>query len=166
MNKVDRTDLVDYLDTTPSEQTPTWAIVGTGITDKSTDYNANVSEEHWIINKNANKDVDGYALSSGIEQTAYKGDDVFDFIDDIKYKLKTGTDAVTRYLEIFKYDVVDEGTPTYKARLWNVAISIDSNGGSGGEGVKINYTVNYKGDPTFGKVTFAAGKPTFTATTE
>lgn len=166
MEKLDRTDLVEFLNTSPitdKSTTYNWAIVGKGITDKSTDYNANVSDEHWIINKNANKDVDSYALSSGVEQTCYKGDEVFDFIDEIKYRLSTGAKAVTQYLEVFKYRVDEStSTPTYDARLWDVAISIESDGGAGGEGVKIKYNVNYKGDPTFGKVTFTKGKPAFT----
>lgn len=170
MYKLDRTDLAEFLNTTPKTDKNTtynWALLGVGVTDKSTDYNAKVSEEHWIINKNANKDVDSYALSSGVEQTCYKGDEVFDFIDNIKYKLETGTNAVTQYLEVFKYRVDETGdSPVYDARLWDVSISIESDGGAGGEGVKINYTINYKGDPTFGKVTFNKGVPTFTATSE
>jgi hypothetical protein len=159
IRKIDRTEWADFLNTTPNTDTPTWAIIGVGITDMSTEYNANVSEEKWIIHKNATKTVDSYALSSGAEQTAYKGDPVFDFIDEIRYRLKTGADAETTLLEIDKYSVTDEeSTPKYRARLWTVAISIESNKG---ETAQVNYTINYKGDPTFGTVTFANGVPTF-----
>lgn len=161
MTKIDRTQWVDFLNTKPSEATPVWAIIGVGISDKSTEYNAEVNEEKWIINKNATKTVDSYALTSGVEQTAYKGDPVFDFVDDIRYRLKTGTDAETTLLEIDKYSYTgEESAPAYRARLWTVAISIESNGG---ETAKINYSINYKGDPTFGTATFANGVPTFTA---
>ena len=160
MNKIDRTQWVDFLNTTPSEEKPNWAIIGVGITDKATDYNANVTEEKWIINKNATKTIEHYALTSGVEQTAYKGDLVFEFIDDIRYHLKTGSDAETTLLEIDKYSVTEKDTtPKYRARLWNVGIEIGSNGG---ETAKINYTINYNGDPTFGTVTFENGVPTFT----
>lgn len=159
MRKIDRTEWADFLNTTPNAEAPTWAIIGVGITDMSTEYNANVSEEKWIIHKNATKTVDSYALSSGAEQTAYKGDPVFDFIDEIRYRLKTGSEAETTLLEIDKYSVTDEDSnPKYRARLWNVAISIESNKG---ETAQVNYTINYKGDPTFGTVTFADGVPTF-----
>lgn len=160
MRKIDRTEWADFLNTTPKAEKPTWAIIGVGISDMSTDYNAEVSEEKWIIHKNATKTVDSYALTSGAEQTAYKGDPVFDFVDDIRYRLKTGTDAETTLLEVDKYSVTDEDTtPKYRARLWNVAISIESNKG---ETAQVNYTINYQGDPTFGTVTFANGVPTFT----
>lgn len=161
MTKIDRTQWAEFLNTTPTGEQPTWNIVGVGITDKSTDYNANVTEEKWIINKNATKTTENYALTSGVEQTAYKGDPVFEFVDDIRYYLKTGTDAETESLEIDKYSFTgEESAPVYRARLWKVGIEIGSNGG---EAAKINYTINYNGDPTFGTVTFANGVPTFTA---
>lgn len=162
IRKIDRTEWVDFLNTTPKGQTETWAIIGVGISDKTTDYNPEVSEEKWIINKNKIKEVDSYGLASSVEQTAYRGDEVFDFIDDIRYRLKTGTDAETTLLEIDKYSVKEGATPQYRARLWTVAISIESNGG---ETAKINYSINYKGDPTFGEVTFTNGTPTFKAET-
>lgn len=160
LTKIDRTEWADFLNTTPSAEKETWAIIGVGITDKGTDYNAEVSEEKWIINKNANKTIDSYALSSSVEQTAYKGDPVFEFVDDIRYKLKTGSDAETTLLEIDKYSVTDENTtPKYRARLWNVAIEISSNAG---DSAKVNYNIHYIGDPIFGTVAFSNGTPTFT----
>lgn len=160
IKKIDRTEWADFLNTTPKAETPNWAIIGVGISDKTTEYNAEVTEEKWIIYKNKIKEVDSYGLSSGVEQTAYKGDEVFEFVDEIRYKLKTGTDAETTLLEVDKYSVTgDETNPVYRARLWTVAISIGSNGG---EAAKINYTINYKGDPTYGTVKFVNGIPTFT----
>ena len=161
LQKINRDEWVEFLNTTPSGDKPTWAIVGVGITDKSTDYNAEKTEEKWIIHRNKNVSVDSYGLTSGVEQTAYKGDEVFEFIDEIRYRLKTGSSAETTLLEIDKYSVKDEETtPTYRARLWTVAIEVGSHGG---DTAKINYTINYTGDPTFGTVTFAEGVPTFTA---
>ena len=86
-----------------------------------------------------------------------------EFVDDIRYKLKTGSDAETTLLEIDKYSVTDEDTtPKYRARLWNVAIEISSNAG---DSAKVNYNIHYIGDPTFGTVTFSNGVPTFTEET-
>ncbi len=163
LEKIDTTDIVSYMNTTPKATNKTWSLFGVGVTEYEESYNANVSEEHWIINKNANKDVDGYGLTSGPEQTCYKGDEVFEFIDSIRYGLKTGKDAETEILEIDKYKVTDENsTPKYQARLFKVCIGIDSRSRKGGEGVKIKYSINYKGDPTFGTVSFTNGKPVFT----
>lgn len=163
MEKINRDEWVEFLNTKPTETSPNWAIIGVGITDKTTDYNTEKTEEKWIIHRNKNVTIDSYGLTSGVEQTCYKGDEVFEFIDDIRYRLKTGSKAETTLLEIDKYSVTDEKTtPKYRARLWNVAIEITSHGG---ETAKINYTINYVGDPTFGTVTFSNGKPTFTEET-
>jgi len=158
IRKIDRTEWVDFLNVS-NTSTPDWAIIGIGITDKSTDYNAEVSEEKWIIHKNANKTVDSYALQSGVEQTAYKGDPVFEFVDNIRYRLLTGSDAETDLLEIDKYSASSSDTPEYRARKWRVAIEISSNAG---DTAKVNYNIHYIGDPSFGKVTFSDGTPTFT----
>lgn len=160
LEKIDRTEWVEFLNTTPNADKETWEIIGVGITDKSTDYNAEKTEEKWIIHRNKNVTVDSYGLTSGVEQTAYKGDGVFEFIDDIRYRLKTGSKAETTLLEIDKYSVTNETTtPKYRARLWTVVIEVSSHGG---DTAKVNYTINYSGDPTFGTVTFANGVPTFT----
>ena len=147
------------MNTQPNEDTPSWAIIGIGITEKSTDYNVEKTEEKWIINKNKNVTIDSYGLSSGVEQTAYKGDPVFEFVDDIRYRLKTGPEAETESLEVDKYSVTEENTtPKYRARKWKVAVEITSHGG---DSSKVNYTLNYVGDPVFGTVTFTNGLPTF-----
>ena len=163
LEKIARESLVEFLNVKPKEVSPSWAIIGVGITDKSIDYNAEKTEEKWIIHKYKNVTVDSYGLTSGVEQTCYKGDEVFEFIDEIRFRLKTGAEAETTLLEIDKYSVDETGdTPKYRARLWTVSIEISSNGG---DTAKINYTINYTGDPTFGTVTFAEGVPTFAAET-
>ncbi len=159
--KIDRTEWADFLNTTPgTDNSPTWSIIGVGIADKSTEYNPEISEEKWVIYKNKIKELESYAPGSSVEQTAYKGDPVFEYIDNLRYRLKTGTEAETQLLEVDVYSVSDtQSSPKYRARLWNVVISVESNGG---EKASINYSINYKGDPKFGTVTFTSGVPTFT----
>ena len=157
--KINRDEWQDFLDINPSGETPSWKIIGVGVTDKSTDYNAEKTAEKWIIERTKRTAIDSYGPSSGVEQTAYKGDEVFEFIDNIRYRMLTGTEAQTHLLEVDKYSVTnEESTPTYRARMWDVAIEISSNGG---ETAKIKYNIDYSGDPTFGTVTFNKGVPTF-----
>jgi hypothetical protein len=159
LRKINRDEWQDFLDINPSGETPSWKIIGVGVTDKSTDYNAEKTEEKWIIERTKRTAIDSYGPSSGVEQTAYKGDEVFEFIDNIRYRMLTGTEAQTHLLEVDKYSVTnEESTPTYRARMWDVAIEISSNGG---ETAKIKYNIDYSGDPTFGTVTFNKGVPTF-----
>ena len=157
LRKINRDEWQDFLDINPSGETPSWKIIGVGVTDKSTDYNAEKTK--WIIERTKRTAIDSYGPSSGVEQTAYKGDEVFEFIDNIRYRMLTGTEAQTHLLEVDKYSVTnEESTPTYRARMWDVAIEISSNGG---ETAKIKYNIDYSGDPTFGTVTFNKGVPTF-----
>ncbi len=159
LRKINRDEWQDFLDINPSGETPSWKIIGVGVTDKSTDYNAEKTAEKWIIERTKRTAIDSYGPSSGVEQTAYKGDEVFEFIDNIRYRMLTGTEAQTHLLEVDKYSVTnEESTPTYRARMWDVAIEISSNGG---ETAKIKYNIDYSGDPTFGTVTFNKGVPTF-----
>lgn len=159
LRKINRDEWQDFLDINPSGETPSWKIIGVGVTDKSTDYNAEKTEEKWIIERTKRTAIDSYGPSSGVEQTAYKGDEVFEFIDNIRYRMLTGTEAQTHLLEVDKYSITnEESTPTYRARMWDVAIEISSNGG---ETAKIKYNIDYSGDPTFGTVTFNKGVPTF-----
>ena len=166
LERLDNTSQVDFLNVTPKATTPKWAIIGQGIEEIENSYGAKTKDEHWVIEKNERHSVGGYSLSSDYEQTALKGDEVFDYIDNLKYYMKTGTDLETDKLEIDKYRVDETGeTPKYRARLFKVIIVIDSDSRKGGEDSKIKYKIQPQGDPKFGKVTFNNGVPTFTEET-
>lgn len=159
--KIDRTEIVDYLDITPSS-TPTWAVVGQGITDMSTDYSANTTTEKFIINKNATTTVDGYEVSTGAEQSCYKGDEEFEYVDNLRHTLAVGAKAESHHLSVDKYSYTeaDDGTVQYRANMFDCSIEVSSRGG---DTAKINYTIHDNGDPTEGTVTYTNGVPTFTA---
>lgn len=169
-NKLERltnTSKVDFLNITPNATTENWAIIGTGITSVENDYDPKTSDEHWVTETNERHSLDGYSLGTDLEQTAYKGDGVFEFVDDIMYYMKKGSDCETTKLEVFKYRVDESGsTPKYDARLQKVLVVPSSDSREGGDALKLKYKIQVQGDPTFGTVTFGAdGKPSFTATT-
>lgn len=164
LERLNNTAKVNFLNTTPTGTSKTWSILGRGITSKENSYGAKTTDEHWIIEDNERHSVDGYSLGSDLEQVALKGDPVFTYIDDLMYKMKKGTDLETELLEVFKYRVSDtESTPKYDARLFKALIVPDSDTLEGGNALKIKYKIQIQGDPTFGKVTFTSGAPTFTA---
>ena len=67
-------------------------------------------------------------------------------------------DAETDIVNVWAYEA---GGPTaYPAEKQNVSIQIDEFGGDGGSSVKINYTINFIGDPVPG--TFNANTSAFT----
>lgn len=152
-----------FLNITPGE-TEDWALVGNGMTTGSYTYEATETSETYIVDENATTTVDSYALSLDGEMKCIFGDEVFDFINDLRRKLATGTDAETTVLLVDKYDVSE--TNKFKAQKFNCSISISSYGGDGGATPTIGFKINVNGDPTNGTVTISSGVPTFTADTE
>lgn len=149
-----------FLNVEPAEQTPSWKIVGNGMTTGSYSYEANETSETYIVDDNATTIVENYSLSLDGEMKCIHGDDVYDFINELRYNMATGTDAETKVLLIDKYDVVSSNS--FKAQLFNCSISVSSYGGDGGVTPTIGFKINVNGDPTNGTVTISDGVPTFT----
>ena len=160
--RLNNTSKVNFLNTTPKAAAPKWDIIGRGITSKENSYGAKTTDEHWIIEDNERHSLDGYALGSDVEQTAIKGDGVFEFVDDLMFRMAKGSELETQKLEVYKYRVDETGdTPKYEARLFNVLIVPDTDSIEGGAALKVKYKIQVQGDPKFGKVTFTDGVPTF-----
>lgn len=167
LERLNNTAKVNFLNTTPKGPSKTWSIIGRGITSKENSYGAKTTDEHWIIEENERHSVDGYSLGSDVEQIALKGDPVFDYIDDLMFKMAKGEELETEKLEVYKYRVSEvETTPKYDARLFKVLIVPDTDTIEGGSALKIKYKLQVQGDATFGTVTFSEGKPTFTEKTK
>ena len=161
--RLNNTSKVKFLNTTPTATTPKWDIIGRGITSNENSYGAKTNDEHWIIEDNERHSLDGYSLGSDVEQTAIKGDGVFEYVDDLMFKMAKGSECETQMLEIYKYRVSEtESTPKYDTRLFNVLIVPDTDTIEGGSALKIKYKIQVQGDPTFGTVTFSNGTPEFT----
>ena len=148
-----------FLNIDPGKETEKWAIVGNGMTSGSYSYEANETSETYIVDDNATTTVDGYAVSLDGEMKCIFGDEVYDYINSLRYKLATGTDAETTVLLVDKYDVSEPSK--FKAQKFNCSISISSYGGDGGATPTIGFKINVNGDPENGTVTIEDGKPTF-----
>lgn len=155
---IKRTDIVAYIDITPNSS-PTWKIVGDGMTTGSYTYEANEESETYIIHDNATTIVQGYTVSLDGEMKCIKGDDVYDYINGLRYNLAVGDDAATHILLIDKYDEVS--TDNFKSQKFDCAISISSYGGDGGATPTIGFKVSLNGDPVNGTSTITSGTPTF-----
>ena len=156
ISKVNRSQFLTYLDTTPASSNPTWKILGVGITDYSISYNPQVDTEKWIIEDNARNDHTSNQKQSSVEQKIYKGDPCFEFAyggcDKLNYK--------THVLDIDRWN----GTGTsYPAKMSDALLVVTQNMG---ENAVLSYDLYYDGDPVEGTVTFDAvtGVPTFEAT--
>lgn len=155
IEKINRSQFLTYLDTTPSSQTPTWSILGVGITDYGIDFNPQVDTEKWIIEDNARTDHSSNQKQGSVTQKCYKGDNVFEFVnagrDKLNYK--------SHVLDIDRWN--GDGT-SYPAKMNDVIITVTS---YMGEDAEIEYDIYYDGDATEGTVTISDGVPTFTPTT-
>ena len=165
MKQVKRSDIVGFLDTSKASSidSATWKIFGNGVTTASYSYNPSTTSETWIVEDNARNTLDSYALSIDGEQSCLYGDDVFDFINGLRYSMSVGDDAITNLLLVDKYDYEGSGAGrTYKAQVFSCTIQIESYGGDGGAKPTISYTIGVNGDATNGTVTITDGVPAFT----
>ena len=155
IEKINRSQFLTYLNTTPSATEKTWSVLGVGITEYGIAFNPQVDAEKWIIEDNARNDHSSNQKQGSVTQRCYKGDPVFEFInagrDQLNYK--------TQVLDIDRWN--GTGT-TYPAKMNDVIITVTN---YMGENAEIEYDIYYDGDATEGTVTFTGSTPTFTPTT-
>lgn len=155
IEKINRSQFVTYLDTTPNASNPSWNILGVGITEYGIDYNPQIDSEKWIIEDNARSDHSSNQKQGSVSQKCYKGDGVFEFVhaglDKLNYK--------SHVLDIDRWN--GDGT-SYPAKMSDVKIAITK---YMGENADIEYDIYYDGDAVEGTVTFTGNVPTFTPST-
>ncbi len=157
MAKIKRSEVMTFMNTTPLAAA-TYKLIGDGVTTGAIEYNPKTTEETYIHEDSATISVESYAPSLPVEAIAVSGDDVFEFIDALRIARAVLDDAKTDIVNVWAYET---GGPTaYPAEKQNVSIQIDEFGGDGGQSVKINYTINFIGDPVPG--TFNANTSAFT----
>ncbi len=154
IEKVNRSQFLTYIDTTPTTNAPTWKILGVGITDYGISYNPEVETEKWIIEDNARTDHSSNQKQGSVEQTIYKGDPCFEFAakgrDKLNYK--------THILDIDRWNG-SEGS--YPAKMTDGTLVVTE---ALGENATLSYDLYYDGDVVEGTVTFTGDVPTFTPT--
>lgn len=158
MGKIKRSEVKTFVNVNPSGAA-SYKLIGDGVTTGAIGYNPKTSEETYIHEDSATISVESYAPTLPVEAIAVSGDDVFEFIDGLRIARAVLDDAETDIVNVWMYE---SGGPTaYPAEKQTVSIQIDDFGGDGGSSVKINYTVNFIGDPIVG--TFNATTSAFTA---
>ena len=148
MAKIKRSQVQTFLNTTPAS-TDTWSLIGEGVVTGTINYNPEVTTETYVHEDGATTSVERYAPNYPVEATAINGDAVFEFIDGLRKSRATLTDAETEILNVWLYET-PTSTDQYPCEKQAVSIQIDSFGGDGGVATKINYTINFIGDPVVG----------------
>ncbi len=156
--KVKRSQFKTFLNT-GTVAAPVWSLIGDGVTTGAINYNPQTVEETYIHQDSGNTEVESYKPNMPIEATAIKGDAAFDFVDAIRKARKILSDAHAEIVNVWLYET--EVTGAWPAERQTVGIQVDDFGGDGGQAAKINFTINYLGDPVAG--TFNPTTSTFTA---
>ena len=155
IEKVNRSQFLTFLDTTPSSLNPTWKVLGIGITEYGIAFNPQVDTEKWIIEDNARTDHSSNQKQGSVTQKIYKNDPCFEFVYG-------GMDKLNYKSHVLDIDRWNGNGSTYPAKMSNVIITVTN---YMGENAEIEYDIYYDGDATEGTVTITDGVPTFTATT-
>lgn len=169
LTKIKRPLIAHFLDTAQSDEYTatgiTWKRIGNNVTDMSIDYGAQTETEQDIVSNSATTDVTGYQPTSAVSQQCTKGDEIFEFITQLRRARAILGDCQTWMLNVDMWDSTGEGAnTTYVAEVQRVSVQVDTYGGAGGETPTQEFTINFLGDPVPGTVTVANGVPTFTAT--
>lgn len=144
---------------TGTGSSPTWSRIRKQ-NELNIGYDAETEENNFIDEDGPSTSVEKYKVSFDGEMVAYDEDEVFAYLDDLRQKRATGTDAETEVLMVYLYDAQDDA---YVAEKNNCSVQITDFGGEGGGGTAhINYTVTLNGDPVKGTCTVTSGTPTFT----
>lgn len=154
ITKIDRDEFVTFLDVAPSSTTPSWKVLGVGITDYGISYNPQVDQEKWIIEKNSRNIHSSNQKQGSVSQTCYKGDDVFEFV-------AAGRDKLNYKTHILDIDMWNGNNGVYPAKMSDGLIGITQ---FMNENAVIEYDLYYDGDAVEGTVTITDGVPTFTPT--
>lgn len=152
IEKIKRSQWITYIDTKPEGATPTFALLGVGITDYSEEMNPQVTTEKWIVEDNARNDHTSNQKQGAVSQKCYKGDPCFEFAN-------AGIDKLNYKTHILDIDSWNGETGKYPAKLNDGILVVTK---KGGEDMGLEYTLYYNGDPVEGEVSFVSGLPTFT----
>ena len=144
IEKIPRSKYRTFLDTTPSGNSRTWAILGIGVDEYKTAYNPQVDTEKWIIEDNARNDHTSNQKQGSVTQKCYKNDPAFEFVANGDIDTWNGTGTTTK---------------TFPAKMSDGLVAITSYSGE-----EIEYDLYYDGDPVEGTATITDGVPTFTPT--
>ena len=159
MEKIKRSLFATFINTTPDSESATWARMGKGITSQKISYNPTVTTEQYVDEDNAYSSVDSYSPSLDGQQTCYKGEPVFEYIESLRQKRAVGGELESEVLFVYLYD--GEGN-SYKAEKNACVIQLGDFGGDGGGNVQLTYTIGLNGNPEIGTATVDGGAVSFT----
>lgn len=155
---VKRSLIATFLNT-GSVGSPTWSIVGDGVTTAKIGYSPQTLSENYINADSGTTEVESYKPTLPIKATAKAGDAVFDWVDNnIRIPRAVLSTARSEVVNVWLYK-----TPVssqYAAERQTCSVAVEDFGGDGGKAAELSYTINFIGDPVRGA--FNPGTATWT----
>lgn len=161
--KITKDKVAIYLDTSKTVASGTWAPEWHRI-EKSTifdlSFNPQSTTEDYIAYETAIEEISGYQPELPQEIAMYRGDDIYDYIEDLVYNLQVGDALRVPVLLMFAPKLVGDAL-TGEIRAWQIkdARLLLSNFNS--VDGKITFTLKLGGTYDRGTVTVSDGAPTF-----
>lgn len=134
-------------------------VLGGVITEMTESANPTESEKQYIHQKSKVTKVTGFANEFPITMDMVKGDEVFEYMYNLFYERKVGSDLDIEHYIVDLWEPVAEQANTYKARKITQTCSITECNGSAGEQKQITGSLK-GGDFIYG--TFNVDTKTFT----
>ncbi len=148
MAKIKRSAFRSFLNT-GTLASPAWNLIGEGVVSAAIAYNPNVVEETYIHQDNATITIESYAPKFPLEATAISGDGVFEYIDTLRKNRSILSSAETEISNVWMYKTAIGDY--YPAEKQLCSVQLDEFGGEGGVSTKVNFTINFIGDPALGR---------------
>lgn len=158
MNKVIRYMIADYLNTgTPTSET--YSFMNAGFTALDENPSAIVENTPYIGDRSSSGSITGYETVFPFDTQLISDEAAVKFIYSVARNQKTGQDAETDYVRVDLFDA-GEGSTSYPARKFRVAIEVSSVSGEGTNIVRMAGNLHQVGN--FIEGTFDTDSKTFT----
>lgn len=123
----------DYLNTAPGEETPSYALMGTGFTSLDENPAAQTKTRKYINQASSSGSISGYAWTAAFAADQIPEQAAISFIKNIYDHELTGEDAETDYVKVDLDQAINNKENTFHARKRRVAVEIASNPNNDGE---------------------------------
>lgn len=137
-----RSKLLTFMDVSGGTGSEEYALIGPGVTEMTTNYNAQTTTSQYIHEESANTTTTGYQPSAPVTAEMIKDDRVLQFVNNLRRKRATGSDAETYIVNVDVYDGTGNSHPAEKQK---VSIQLDSYGGAASDPLSVGYTINWIG---------------------
>lgn len=123
----------DFLNTAPGEETPSYALMGTGFTSLDENPAAQTKTRKYINQASSSGSISGYAWTAAFAADQIPEQAAISFIKNISDHELTGEDAETDYVKVDLDQAINNKENTFHARKRRVAVEIASNPNNDGE---------------------------------